>query len=393
MGQTAFFWLVVKVSDICYTQTKLFEIRGSDCVKETIAIAMSGGVDSSVAAYLLQQQGYHGTGVTLRLFDMNDLAPGQAEHCKALHDLSDAKVVAAHLGMEHHTLDVTEEFRTQVMNDFIRAYEQGKTPNPCVVCNRTIKFGRMLELVQELGCSLLATGHYAQLERDANGRILLKRAKHPEKDQSYVLWSLSQQQFSHVRLPLGGLSKEEIRTIAQEQGLVSAKKRDSQDICFVPDGDYVSFIRHRTQKTYPEGQFCDSHGTVLGTHRGIIEYTVGQRRGLGVSSNQGRLYVNRVVPETNQVILSDNAALFHNGLTANQLNLIPMDKLDAPLRVQAKVRYRMEPQPATLIQTGEDTAQVIFDKPQRAITPGQSVVFYDGDYVVGGATILEGADV
>ena len=322
-------------------------------MKETIAIAMSGGFDSSVSAYLLQQQGYHGTGVTLRLFDMNDLAPGQAEHCKALHDLSDAKVVAAHLGMEHHTLDVTEE----------------------------------------LGCSLLATGHYAQLERDANGRILLKRAKHPEKDQSYVLWSLSQQQFSHVRLPLGGLSKEEIRTIAQEQGLVSAKKRDSQDICFVPDGDYVSFIRHRTQKTYPEGQFCDSHGTVLGTHRGIIEYTVGQRRGLGVSSNQGRLYVNRVVPETNQVILSDNAALFHNGLTANQLNLIPMDKLDAPLRVQAKVRYRMEPQPATLIQTGEDTAQVIFDKPQRAITPGQSVVFYDGDYVVGGATILEGADV
>ena len=227
------------------------------------------------------------------------------------------------------------------------------------------------------------------MERDeSSGRFLLKKALHPEKDQSYVLWSLTQAQLARVRLPLGLLSKEEIRSIAQEQGLVSARKRDSQDICFVPDGDYAAFLQHHTGRKYPAGPFLDQSGNVLGTHQGIIHYTVGQRRGLGVSSSQGRLYVQQVRPEDNAVVLGDNASLFHKTLTARELNLIPVDRLDAPLKVWAKVRYRMAPQPALLEQTGPDTARVTFEQPQRAITPGQAVVFYQGEVCLGGATIL-----
>ena len=359
----------------------------------TIAVAMSGGVDSSVAAWLLRQEGWETAGVTLRLFQPEDLAPGRGEACHALQDAEDARAVAAQLGIPHYTLDLSDRFAQCVMDPFAAEYEAGRTPNPCVVCNRTIKFGALLEEADKLGYPLLATGHYAQVERDeGSGRFLLKKALYPEKDQSYVLWSLTQAQLARVRLPLGRLSKEEIRTIAQEQGLVSARKRDSQDICFVPDGDYAALIQHRTGRDYPAGPFLDQHGAVLGQHRGIIHYTVGQRRGLGVSSNQGRLYVQQVRPQENTVVLGDNASLFHRGLTVRGLNLIPMERLNAPLRVWAKVRYRMAPQPAILEQTGPDCARLTFDKPQRAITPGQSAVFYDGAVVIGGGIIQETAD-
>ncbi len=357
-------------------------------MQNTIAVAMSGGVDSSAAAWLLQQQGFSVVGVTLRLFRPEDLAPGREAACSALHDLEDAKAVAAQLGIPHHTLDLWEPFSRCVMEPFTAEYEAGRTPNPCVVCNRTIKFGALLEEAGKLGYPLLATGHYAQVERDGgSGRFLLKQALHQSKDQSYVLWALTQEQLSRIRLPLGALSKEEIRDIAQAQGLVSARKRDSQDICFVPDGDYAAFIQHRTGKTYPSGPFLDRDGKVLGTHQGIIHYTVGQRRGLGVSSNQGRLYVQEIRPRDNAVVLGDNASLFRKSLTARHLNLIPMERLDRPLRVWAKVRYRMAPQPALLEQTGPDAARVTFEQPQRAITPGQSVVFYDGPLVIGGGVI------
>lgn len=354
----------------------------------TIAVAMSGGVDSSVAAWLLRQGGWETAGVTLRLFQPEDLAPGRGEACHALQDAEDARAVAAQLGIPHYTLDLSDRFAQCVMDPFAAEYEAGRTPNPCVVCNRTIKFGALLEEADKLGYPLLATGHYAQVERDeGSGRFLLKQALHPEKDQSYVLWSLTQAQLARVRLPLGRLSKDEIRSIAQAQGLVSARKRDSQDICFVPDGDYAAFLQHHTGREYPSGPFLDTSGNVLGTHQGIIHYTVGQRRGLGVSSSQGRLYVQQVRPEDNAVVLGDNASLFRRTLTARELNLIPMERLEAPLKVWAKVRYRMAPQPAVLEQTGPDTALVTFEQPQRAITPGQSVVFYDGDLVVGGAVI------
>lgn len=356
----------------------------------TIAVAMSGGVDSSVAAFLLAQEGCTPVGVTLSLFRPEDLAPGRESCCHALEDLEDARRVAAQLGIPHHTLDLRETFARCVMDSFVSEYEAGRTPNPCVVCNRTIKFGALLEQAAGLGCPLLATGHYAQVERDGpSGRFLLKQARDLSKDQSYVLWSLSQEQLSRVRLPLGLLSKEEIRSIALERGLVSARKRDSQDICFVPDGDYAAFIQHHTGRHYPPGPFLDREGRVLGTHEGIIHYTVGQRRGLGVSSNQGRLYVQQVRPEDNTVILGDNASLFQRSLTLTGLNLIPVDHLDRPIRVQAKVRYRMAPQSALLEQTGPDTARLTFDAPQRAITPGQSAVFYDGPLVVGGGVIQQ----
>ena len=359
----------------------------------SIAVAMSGGVDSSAAVWLLLQEGYEVGGITLRLFQPEDLAPGCGTRCHALADLEDARGVARQLGIPHYVLDAREAFARYVMDDFVAEYEAGRTPNPCVVCNRTIKFGALMEEADRLGYSLMATGHYAQVEEDsATGRILLKQAAYPEKDQSYVLWSLTQAQLAKVRFPLGALSKEEIRHIAQEQGLASARKRDSQDICFVPDGDYAALIQHRTGRDYPAGPFLDQHGAVLGQHRGIIHYTVGQRRGLGVSSNQGRLYVQQVRPQENTVVLGDNASLFHRGLTVRGLNLIPMERLNAPLRVWAKVRYRMAPQPAILEQTGPDCARLTFDKPQRAITPGQSAVFYDGAVVIGGGIIQETAD-
>ena len=350
-------------------------------MNQTTAAAMSGGVDSSAAALLLQREGHDVVGVTLQL----------ASH--TADDLEDARSAAQRLHIPHHVFDMTGQFQECVIDPFVRSYEAGQTPNPCVECNRRLKFGALLRKADELGWDKIATGHYARLDYDAgSGRWLLKKAAHLDKDQSYVLAVLNQEQLSRSLFPLGGLSKAEVRDIAQEAGLLNARKGDSQDICFVPDGDYGGFIRRYTGKNYLTGPYLDESGAVLGQHTGIIDYTVGQRRGLGVSSNAGRLYVKEVRPGDNVVVLSGNEALFARTLTANRLNLIPCARLDGPVRLAAKIRYRMAEQPCTVEQTGEDAIRLTFDQPQRAITPGQTVVFYDGDVVVGSATILPGAE-
>ena len=351
--------------------------KGGEEVNRTVAVAMSGGVDSSVAAYLLREQGYPLVGVTLQLHG-----------CAGMEDVSDARAVAEQLRIDHHVFDLSDHFRTCVMDRFVAEYERGRTPNPCVECNRRVKFGALLDKSAQLGCQRVATGHYARLDYDApSGRWLLKTALYPEKDQSYVLYCLRQNQLAASMFPLGGLSKEEIRAIALEQKLVSARKGDSQDICFIPDGDYAAFIRRHTGREYPAGDFVSPAGVVIGQHEGIISYTLGQRRGLGVSSADGRLYVTKIDPESNRVTLGKNEELFARTLEADHVNFIPFDKLEAPMRAQAKARYRQAAQPAVVEQVGQDRIRVTFDWPQRAITPGQSVVLYDGDIVIGGGTI------
>lgn len=350
-------------------------------------IAMSGGVDSSVAALLVKQAGYDCMGVTLRLYDNEDAGISKEKTCCSLDDVNDARSVAGRLDMPFYVFNFTENFRSEVMNRFVAAYERGETPNPCIDCNRYVKFGKLMHRAKEIGCDYVATGHYAQVEFDsASGRWLLKKGLDETKDQSYVLYSLTQEELAHLLLPLGGLTKEQARKIAEENGFVNAKKRDSQDICFVPDGDYAAFIERYADKKFAPGEFIGTGGEHYGTHKGIIHYTVGQRKGLGLSFPQP-MYVCRLDTEKNEVVLGRHEELFSREVTVRDINLISVEKIDKPMRVKAKVRYRHTEQPATVIQTGEDELKVIFDEPQRAITKGQALVMYSGDIVVGGGVI------
>lgn len=351
-----------------------------------VMIAMSGGVDSAVSAHLLCRDGYEVVGATMKLY-----CPGKVLHpdesgMMISDDIEDAKQVSRRIGIPHMVLDLEDAFRKQVVDSFIDAYERAKTPNPCIVCNRTLKFGAMMNAADKIGAELLATGHYARIEKNAEGRYLLRRAADPAKDQSYVLYMLTQAQLARVRFPLGDYTKAQVREIAQEMGFVNANKGDSQDICFIPDGDYAGFIERYTEKQYPSGNFVNAQGEILGVHRGIIHYTIGQRKGLGIALGKPAFVCHKDA-ESNTVVLGNNDALFSETLSACEINWIPFDRLDAPMRVQAKVRYNMTAQPATVEQVDEDRVRVTFDQPQRAITPGQSVVFYDGEYVVGGGII------
>ena len=272
------------------------------------------------------------------------------------------------------------------MEYFVRSYEEGFTPNPCVECNRCIKFGSLLEEAHRLQCSHLATGHYARISRDGGGRMLLSMPRDRAKDQTYVLWSLSQKQLSETLLPLGDLTKTEVREIAEQHGLRSAARRDSQDVCFIPDGDYAAFLMRYTKKAYPGGNFVDAAGKILGRHRGIIHYTVGQRKGLGIAFGKPT-YVCGKSAADGTVLLGSNEDLFSRDLTAHSINLIALPRIDSPIRVEARIRYSAHPAAATVEQTDEDTLRLRFDEPQRAITPGQSVVLYDGETVIGGGII------
>ncbi len=351
-------------------------------------IAMSGGVDSSVAAYLTKNLGYDCTGITMKLFDNDDIFIDREKTCCSLDDIDDARSVCRKIGIPHTVYNFKDSFKETVISRFISAYENGATPNPCIDCNRFIKFKKLVTRAEELDFDYVVTGHYARVEYDSGlGRYLLKKSKDLSKDQSYVLYSMTQEQLSKILLPLGDMTKDETRRLAAELGLINAEKRDSQDICFVPDGKYAEFIKSYTGKNYPEGDFVDESGRVLGTHKGIIGYTIGQRKGLGLALEHP-MYVKEKDLENNRVVLCDNDALFSKELFANDINLISTDKITEPMRVKARVRYNQREQSATVTMLDDDTIRVVFDEPQRAICKGQAVVLYDGDTVVGGGTIL-----
>lgn len=350
-------------------------------------IAMSGGVDSSVAAYLMKEQGFDCMGVTMKLFQNEDVQVCDDHSCCSLDDVEDAKSVAYSLGMPHHVFNFSSRFREDVIDRFVHAYEAGATPNPCIDCNRYLKFQKLFQRARELGCDYVVTGHYARIAYDEGSqKYQLKKAVDPTKDQSYVLYSLTQEQLAHTLFPLGGMSKETARQIATEHGFINAAKHDSQDICFVQNGSYADFIEGYLGKQFPEGNFVTKDGRVLGQHKGIIRYTIGQRKGLGLAL-PAPMYVVALDMENNNVILGDHEDLFSKELIAKDINLISGDALLGPARLKAKVRYRQQEQWATVTQIDEDTLHVVFDEPQRAITKGQAVVLYDNDVVVGGGTI------
>lgn len=350
-------------------------------------IAMSGGVDSSVAALLTKEQGFECMGVTMKLFNNDDACVPREHSCCSLEDVEDARSVAYSLGMPYYVFNFTDRFREDVIDKFVYSYENGLTPNPCIDCNRYLKFEKLFNRAKEIGYDYVVTGHYAKIEYDANvGRFIIKKSSDLSKDQSYVLYSMMQEQLAHTMFPLGGMHKTEVRAIAEKHRFINADKHDSQDICFVQNGSYADFIEQYTGKSYPEGDFISKSGAVLGRHKGIIRYTVGQRKGLGISYSEP-LYVAAVNPQSNTVTLATDSELYSDQLTAKNINLISVSKIEKPMHICAKIRYRHKEDPATVIQTDEDTLVVKFDRPQRAITKGQAVVLYDGDTVVGGGII------
>lgn len=363
--------------------------------KRKALIAMSGGVDSSVAVYLMQQKGYECVGATMRLYEgqPNTENPASGESaedavCGSNSAVRDAEAVAKHFGIPFHAYDYREDFKNEVICRFIDTYIEGGTPNPCVECNRYMKFGRLMDKMREEGCDCVVTGHYVRVVYDeARGQFVLKKGLDETKDQSYVLYNLTKEQLAHCYFPLGEYSKDEIRRIAEEMGLFNAKKKDSQDICFVPDGDYASFIEDYTGQSFEEGNFVNREGKVLGRHKGMIRYTIGQRKGLGLAL-QEPVYVYEKRMDTNEVVLCRNEELFGTTLEACDMNWIVEPEEGQIVKCKAKVRYKQKEAEASVECLGDNKVKVTFTEPQRGITAGQSVVFYEGDTVLGGGRIL-----
>lgn len=353
-----------------------------------VVVGMSGGVDSSVAAYLLKEQGHDVIGVTMQIWQEEDACSVEENGgCCGLSAVEDARRVAAALGVPYYVMNFRKEFKENVIDYFTSEYLNGRTPNPCIACNRYVKWEALLGRSMSIGADYIATGHYARVERLENGRYALKRSATARKDQTYALYNLTQEQLAHTLMPVGDYEKEEIRAIAEKIGLKVADKPDSQDICFVPDGDYASFIRESTGKEIPPGNFVTPGGEVLGTHRGIIHYTVGQRKGLGLSLGRPA-FVLGIRPLTNEVVIGTYEESLTRTVRADRLNFMSEEDLKEPKRVFAKIRYNHKGAWCTVEKTGADEILCRFEEEQRAVTPGQALVLYDGEYVLGGGTIL-----
>lgn len=351
-------------------------------MSKKVVIGMSGGVDSSVAAYLLKEKGYEVIGATIQTWFDTDSKNEEAVEST----VEDAKKVCKKLGIPFYVIDLRNEFKKNVIDYFVNEYMCGKTPNPCVQCNKTIKFGAFLEKAKELGADYLATGHYAKIVKEDNGRYYIKKAEDDNKDQTYMLYKLSQEQLRHILMPCGEYKKSEIREIAKKIGLEVHDKKDSEEVCFIPDNNYGEYIKKIKNGKIKEGYFVDKNGNILGKHKGIMNYTIGQRKGLGIALGKP-VFVTKIIASKNRIVLGDEEEIFKNVLIAKDTNFIIFDNLNYELRVKAKIRYSMKPAEASIIPIDKNKVKVVFKDKQRAITKGQSVVFYIEDYLVGGGII------
>ena len=356
--------------------------------KGKVVVGMSGGVDSSVAAWLLKEQGYDVIGVTMQIWqDEENEVQEENGGCCGLSAVDDARRVASSIGIPYYVMNFKQEFQKNVIDYFTKEYLNGRTPNPCIACNRYVKWEALLQRSLSIGADYIATGHYARIDKLPNGRYAIRRSATLAKDQTYALYNLTQEQLAHTLMPVGNYSKDKIREMAEEIGLQVANKPDSQDICFVPDGDYATFIEENADATIHQGNFVTPDGKILGKHKGIIHYTVGQRKGLGLALGYPA-FVLEIRPETDEVVIGTYEESLTHTLRANELNFMSVEDITEPVRVFAKIRYNHKGAWCTVEKTGEDEITCTFDEPIRAVTPGQAVVLYDGEYVLGGGTIL-----